>query len=275
MKTFKQFFLGEQDIPDKDVNFRTVALVPGSFKPPHKGHFEMFKNYADKADRVIVVISDPQNPKSIRTTDSGKYIPADTAKKIFEIYAENENVRNITFLTDPGPVKFVYDYFAERTQPGDKVILGVGGKGEDAARYKNAAKYAPEGVEFDIDVFSTVGGDTPLSASDIRNKLDNLSVEDLLPYIPENIKKEYWYFYLGMHGNYSLLKIDKNTKDEYEELKKYFKFCFVRNPWSHALSYYFHWLHIDKFPKLDIKVQKKDWENFKWFLEEYYEPQDL
>ena len=31
MKTFKQFFLGEQDIPDKDVNFRTVALVPGSF----------------------------------------------------------------------------------------------------------------------------------------------------------------------------------------------------------------------------------------------------
>ena len=84
MKTFKQFFLGEQDIPDKDVNFRTVALVPGSFKPPHKGHFEMFKNYADKADRVIVVISDPQNPKSIRTTDSGKYIPADTAKKIFE-----------------------------------------------------------------------------------------------------------------------------------------------------------------------------------------------
>ena len=55
-------------------------------------------------------------------------------------------------------------------------------------RYKNAAKYAPEGVEFDIDVFSTVGGDTPLSASDIRNKLDNLSVEDLLPYIPDRLR---------------------------------------------------------------------------------------
>ncbi len=92
---------------------------------------------------------------------------------------------------------------------------------------------------------------------------------------PENIKKEYWHFYLGMHGNYSMLKIDKNTKDEYEELKSYFKFCFVRNPWSHALSYYFHWLHIDKFPRLDKRAQKQDWKNFKWYLEEFYEPQEV
>jgi len=188
VKLFKQYFFNEHDIPDKDVNFRTVALVPGSFKPPHKGHFEMFKHYADKADRVIVVISDPQNPKSRRTTPEGKYIPADVAKEIFELYAENENVRNITFLTDPAPVTFVYDYFAERTQPGDKVILGVGGKGADAARYNNAAKYAPEGVELDIDVFAPVGGDSPISASDIRNKLDALTVEDLLPYIPDSLQ---------------------------------------------------------------------------------------
>jgi len=188
MKLFSQYFYNEQVIPDKEVNFRTVALVPGSFKPPHKGHFEMFKYYANKADRVIVVISDPQNPKSIRTTPEGKYIPAKTAKEIFELYAKNENVRNITFVTDPSPVKFVYDYFAERTQPGDKVILGVGGKGEDAARYKNAAKYAPEGVELDIDVFAPVGGDSPISASDIRNKLDALTIEDLLPYISDRLR---------------------------------------------------------------------------------------
>ena len=188
MKRFNQYFYNEHVVPDKAVNSRTVALVPGSFKPPHKGHFEMFKYYANKADRVIVVISDPQNPKSIRTTPEGKYIPADVAKEIFELYAVNENIRNITFVTDPAPVKFVYDYFGERTQPGDKVILGVGGKGEDAARYKNAAKYAPEGVQFDIDVFPTVGGDSPISASDIRDKLDALTVEDLLPYIPDSLQ---------------------------------------------------------------------------------------
>ena len=182
VKTFKQFFFKE------NTPGRTVALVPGSFKPPHKGHFEMFKHYANDADEVLVVISDPQNPNSIRTTEAGKYVPAEVAEDIFRIYAENEGIRNIRFHKDPAPVKFVYDYFAERTQPGDKIILGVGGKGEDAARYKNAAKYAPEGVEFVVDVFSTVGGDTPMSASDIRNKLDNLTVEDLLPYIPDRLR---------------------------------------------------------------------------------------
>lgn len=193
MATFKKYFLNEHElgdepfIKDKIVN-RTIALVPGSFKPPHKGHFEMFKHYARNADEVYVVISEPQNPKSVRRTPEGRYIPAEIAQEIFQIYAENEGIRNIQFITDPAPVKFVYDYFAERTQPGDKIILGVGGKGEDATRYKNAAKYAPEGVQFDINVFPTVGGDEPISSSDIRNKLDGLTTEDLLPYIPDSLR---------------------------------------------------------------------------------------
>ena len=188
MATFKQYFLNEEDNPQGNIVNRTIALVPGSFKPPHKGHFEMFKHYARNADEVYVVISEPQNPKSIRRTPEGRYIPAEIAQEIFQIYAENEGIRNIEFITDPAPVKFVYDYFAERTQPGDKIILGVGGKGEDAARYKNAAKYAPEGVQFDIDVFPTVGGDEPISSSDIRNKLDSLTPEELLPYIPDSLR---------------------------------------------------------------------------------------
>ena len=188
MATFKQYFLNEEDNPQGNIVNRTIALVPGSFKPPHKGHFEMFKHYARNADEVYVVISEPQNPKSIRRTPEGKYIPAEIAQQIFQIYAENEGIRNIEFITDPAPVKFVYDYFAERTQPGDKIILGVGGKGEDATRYKNAAKYAPEGVQFDIDVFPTVGGDEPISSSDIRNKLDSLTPEELLPYIPDSLR---------------------------------------------------------------------------------------
>ena len=43
-------------------------------------------------------------------------------------------------------------------------------------------------MQFDIDVFPTVGGDEPLSASDIRNKLDSLTPEELLPYIPDSLR---------------------------------------------------------------------------------------
>lgn len=49
-----------EEIQD-DHNFEfenmTLAIVPGSFKPPHKGHWEMIMNYANKVDKVIVLIS--------------------------------------------------------------------------------------------------------------------------------------------------------------------------------------------------------------------------
>jgi len=35
----------------------TVAIVPGAFKPPHRGHLDMVKHYADNADRVVVMVS--------------------------------------------------------------------------------------------------------------------------------------------------------------------------------------------------------------------------
>ncbi len=91
---------------------------------------------------------------------------------------------------------------------------------------------------------------------------------------PETIEREYWEFYLGMHGSFSMLKTDKNTKDEFDTLMSYYKFCYVRNPWSHALSYYFHWIHKDKFLKLDGYQQSLDWKNFKWYLENKYDPQE-
>lgn len=53
----------EQDIdPELDerkIEFSnmTLAIVPGSFKPPHRGHWEMIMSYVDKVDKVIVLIS--------------------------------------------------------------------------------------------------------------------------------------------------------------------------------------------------------------------------
>jgi phosphopantetheine adenylyltransferase len=44
---------------DDDILYRDqkIAIVPGSFKPPHKGHWEMVMNYVNKVDKVIVLIS--------------------------------------------------------------------------------------------------------------------------------------------------------------------------------------------------------------------------
>lgn len=51
----------KNDINDSEILYEdmTIAIVPGSFKPPHKGHWEMVMNYVNMkdVDKVIVLIS--------------------------------------------------------------------------------------------------------------------------------------------------------------------------------------------------------------------------
>jgi hypothetical protein len=35
----------------------SIAIIPGSFKPPHRGHWEMILEYAKNVDKVIILIS--------------------------------------------------------------------------------------------------------------------------------------------------------------------------------------------------------------------------
>lgn len=49
-----EFILDDNEILYRDMK---LAIVPGSFKPPHRGHWEMVMNYVDKVDKVVVLIS--------------------------------------------------------------------------------------------------------------------------------------------------------------------------------------------------------------------------
>ena len=156
-------------IEDLKKNNKIIALVPGSFKPPHKGHYAMIKHFFEIADETVVVISDP-GPKSIRCTPvKNLHVTAQQARQILEIYTKGKPV---TFITSSQPVKWVYDYVAEDTQPGQKILLGVSGKGDDAGRYVNAQKYAPDGVEVEPSIFTD--SDLNISASDFRDVVDQI-----------------------------------------------------------------------------------------------------
>ena len=53
-KFLKLYNLIMEDLQaDQQFEFEdmTLAIVPGSFKPPHKGHWEMVMNYVDKVDK--------------------------------------------------------------------------------------------------------------------------------------------------------------------------------------------------------------------------------
>jgi cytidyltransferase-like protein len=47
----------------------TIALFPGAFKPPHKGHFAVVKKLLEKADQVVVLIS-PKTREGVTVDES-------------------------------------------------------------------------------------------------------------------------------------------------------------------------------------------------------------
>jgi len=181
-KTFKDFYLKEQ-------TGRKIGLFPGSFKPPHKGHFNNIKYFADQVDDLYVIVSEPSE-KSARKTPAGKKVTGKKAAEVLEQYIDKLPLKNVEVIVNPQPVKYVLDFLKEQTNPGDQVLLGVGGVGDDAKRFAMADKYTPEGVTFNISEAPMTPGEpgSKLSATDFREILDDLTIEKLMPYIPDEFK---------------------------------------------------------------------------------------
>lgn len=169
---------------------KTIALVGGSYKPPTAGHLDMVQKYADKADEVKIIISDPKSAKSIRKTSLGTVITPEMSKKIWEIYLKRYGLKNVTvdISTEPSPITALYKYVDEHLKDVN-VIFGVSTKGDDVARFKSAMKYYADNEHIHlIDPATTAvtpytsSNGTAVSATDIRNNVDNPDViRELLP----------------------------------------------------------------------------------------------
>jgi len=183
-------------IEDLKKNNRVVVLVPGSFKPPHRGHYEMVKQYSEAhpQGQVHVLISAP-SPKSERRTKDGKLITPAAAKQIFELYAQPLTNVTISVSEYPSPVTAAYESLKTLEQ-GTTVILGASKKDNDWKRWSSAQAWAEkEGLGLDIenpeesavDVVSNNIG-RPYSASNIRDNFDNF--EQIKTDIPEHVSPE-------------------------------------------------------------------------------------
>jgi hypothetical protein len=110
-----------------------VALLPGGFKPPTKGHFNAFKHIMDNATRGAIFIGKGERDG----------INAEQSARIWEIYSKYLGKPVSIAISKITPVKDVYDYADANS--GVNIIVGAGAKDEDIKRYdyflKNKEKY--------------------------------------------------------------------------------------------------------------------------------------
>ena len=163
---------------NEETTKESIALYPGKFKPPHKGHFEVVKQLLDKVDRVEVLISGKEH----------EGINAEQSKAIWELYNELLGGRLDIKIIQGSPVKYVLDTI--EANPNNHYVA-VYGKG-DEERYRNIGKdprYMNAEV-FDGGAISL--GDENISATNLRKAMVDKDIQAIKSMLPDGINaKEY------------------------------------------------------------------------------------
>jgi cytidyltransferase-like protein len=148
----------EQDQP-------TIAIFPGAFKPPHKGHFEVVKKLLQNADQVVVLIS----PK----TREG--ITADESVAVWELYKTlldgNVEIR----VAAENPVRETYELVENNPDTNFVVAFGKG----EIDRYKKM-NYP------NVKIFDA-GNIDGVNATGLRNALQADNSDAIAQFLPDEI----------------------------------------------------------------------------------------
>ena len=118
-----------------------TAIFPGGFKPPHKGHFELAKDFANdpSVDTVKILLGPTE-----RTSKDGKIvIGLRESTLIWEQYYLPElpiGKVQLVQMINPNPMVQAYDYIQENASEGDIVALVSSQK--DAKDAKRALEFS-------------------------------------------------------------------------------------------------------------------------------------
>jgi len=147
-------------------NQPTIALFPGAFKPPHKGHFAVVKKLLEKADQVVVLIS----PK----TREG--VTVDESLAIWELYKTLLDGSVEVRVASGSPIQEAYR--VAKDNPDTKFILAAG-KDEDS-RFNSAQKLP------NTEVFNA-GNIEGTNATELRVALQTNNEDAIKQYLPDGI----------------------------------------------------------------------------------------
>jgi cytidyltransferase-like protein len=144
---------------------KTIAIFPGAFKPPHKGHFSVVKDLADQADEVVVLISPKQR----------EGISAEESFAAWELY-DTLLPDNVSFkIAAESPISETYDVV--KNNPGTKFIVAFGkGEADRFKHFQTTNKYP------NATVYDAGEAEQGISATGLRNALgSNQNIEEFLP----------------------------------------------------------------------------------------------
>jgi hypothetical protein len=157
-----------------------IALLPGGFKPPHAGHYNMAKWLSANtgADTTIIFVG-PKERDGITQAMS---------LKLWELYTQSDSGLEVK-PAGVSPVRDVYDFIELDTPEGSTVYLGMGEKDSTDQRYANIGKFAePRGITFETKLVPPQAGG--VSGTEMRGYI-KMNDKALFQYsLPEHLSDE-------------------------------------------------------------------------------------
>ena len=236
----------------------TIAIYPGKFKPPHKGHFEVAKQLIGKVDKIIIAISAKEHDG----------ITAQQSEAVWKLYNTLLDGKLDIEIIKGAPVGYVLDTIKENP---NNHYVAVYGKGEES-RYKAVGK-DPRYMNAEIfDGGTAEDEEGKIDASNLRIALNkNKNISKFLPkgITPEEYKQalglslneleDYEIKYWALHAD--LYKVLKNNPDkEYKILKNELKGDRLK-----ALNY-FYYSYLSKDAPKKINESLNVFNDFKTHL---------
>ena len=98
---------------------RTVAIMPGSFKPPHRGHLLMAEHLSNTVDRVLIFVSDPKSSKRLLPFSKDLEISYEKALELWEVLLKGAS-NNIELVKSSNPSHSPIMALAELMKPAEE-----------------------------------------------------------------------------------------------------------------------------------------------------------
>ena len=173
-----------------------IALLPGGFKPPHAGHYNMAKWLIANTDTNTIVIKVGSKER--------EGITREMSLKLWNLYRTTDSDSSkLTILPSdsPSPVKDVYDFIEKEAPKNSTIYLGMGEKDINDQRFKNIEKYAkPKGIKFQTVLVPPQAGG--VSGTKMREFIKNGDKSSFQKYIPNHLtakqKEQAWSIVTGL-----------------------------------------------------------------------------
>ena len=161
-----------------------IALLPGGFKPPHAGHYNMAKWLVANTDADSVVIKIGSKERD--------GITRDISLKLWDLYRKSDKDSGKLVIVPSeqnSPVRDVYDFIEQDAPEGSTVYLGMGEKDIEDQRFKNIGKFAePKNIKFKTVLVPPQAGG--VSGTEMRGFISSDDKESFQQYLPDHLNAE-------------------------------------------------------------------------------------